>query len=171
MNYTNGVKYMQSLANSNGSFSPYKDITITYPGYKKAGDYRVTIQNTHVPTHSDICKALYDLILKNNYTYTTLCDFLNDVYTNGTDTEYTDSTLEKLQNIIYWITLQEEINYPRNNNFAGINLPFCRFYEAIYSTQPQSNLLISTVQSRCNNYGRSKPKLFTISNAPSFYHY
>ena len=42
-----------------------------------------------------------------------MVQFLKDIYYNGTKTCYVDPDLEYLQNLIFWITLQEEINYPR----------------------------------------------------------
>lgn len=86
--------------------------------------------------HSDICRILYDYIKSNQYSYTVLVQFLEDIYYNGTKTCYVDPDLEYLQNLIFWITLQEEINYPSTNpRYAGRNLAYCRYVEAIYCTR------------------------------------
>ncbi len=171
MNYTEGIEYMLNLRNERGQFSPYEGILINYPGYKRAGDYRLTVQGGTAPRHATISNQLYNLINDNVYTFQQLRDFLIDIYYNGTNTTYDNANLQYLQHLIYWITLQEEINYPRRRGFAGINLAFCRFVEAIYSTQPNINFTIQTVQARCDNHGGPRPILYNIINAPDFYHY
>lgn len=171
MNYDQGIQYMLNLASQSGSFQPYHGITINYPGYKRRGDYKLTVNGGRAPRHQDICLDLYNLINQGNYNFQTLQDFLSDVYLNGTNTNYNDPYLKQLQHLIYWITLQEEINYPRSKGFAGINLAFCRFYEAIYATHNTNTITLQNVQNRCNNHRGNKPQLYTIHNAPSFYHY
>ncbi len=76
-----------------------------------------------------------------------------------------------MKHLIYWTTLQEDINYPRIKGYAGINLAFCRFFEAIYCTQPLCNFNIEDVQMRCNNHNGIRPLLYQIDNSPDFYHY
>ena len=98
-------------------------------------------------------------------------NFLSDVYTNATNTEYHDNTLEYMKHLLYWTTLQEEINYPRSKGFSGIKLPFCRYYEAIYSTQPNPGFSIADVERRCNNHNQTGPWLYEIQNAPEYYLY
>lgn len=164
MNYSKGIEYMIARCENSGTFSPYNGILINYPGYKKKGDYRLTVKRGQAPPHSAICMYLYNLIENGYYSFDKLYHFLSDVYSNGTNTKYTDYALEYLQYLIYWITLQEEINYPRNKGFAGINLAFCRFFEAIYCTQSLSNFNIQTVQSRCNNHGNNKLNLKGVNN-------
>lgn len=171
MNYLEGINHMRTLSSETGSFSPYEGIVIHYPGYKRRGDYRLTVQGGNAPTHSNISRKLYDLIANKTYNFQQLKNFLIDVYTNGTYTRYSEPTLSYLQHLIYWITLQEEINYPRSEGYAGINLPFCRFLEAIYSTKDSSNFTIEVIETRCNNHGRTKPNLYSLEGAPFFYHY
>lgn len=139
MNYDAGIKHMKSLSDKSGNFIPYSGITINYPGRKKAGDYRLSLATT-TPTHGDIAHTLYFLIKDGKFSFETLKKFLNDIYHNGTTTPYEDSQLEYLKYLIFWITLQEEINYPRTKGFTGINLAFCRFVEALYSTLPLPHL-------------------------------
>ncbi|RHW55592.1 hypothetical protein DZC34_19455 [Clostridium botulinum] len=170
MDYSEGIQHILNLSTKTGSFSPYEGIKINYPGRKNTGDYCLTVKGGQTPTHESICKHLYYLIKNGNYNFNALNSFLSDFYSNGTNTNYTDKTLKYLQYLIYWVTLQEEINYPRNKGFAGINIAFCRFFEAIYCTQPLSNFNIKTIQMRCNNHGYNKPNLYNITNAPNFYH-
>lgn len=171
MNYAQGVTKMKNLANQSGSFEPFNGIIVNYPGYKKSGDYKVSLADGEVPTHADMANLLHDLITSEKYTYEELKDFLIDVYQNGTTTNYNNSSLEELKHKIFWITLQEEINYPRSTGKAGINLPYCRYYEAIYCTRPESNFELSEVKNRCNHAGKNKPVLYSIPDAPLFYKY
>ncbi|AQS05559.1 hypothetical protein [Clostridium beijerinckii] len=62
MNYYEGIEYMMSLSNQSGFHSPYPGIIINYPGRKDEGDYILTVQGGQAPTHSVICRTLYDLI-------------------------------------------------------------------------------------------------------------
>ena len=171
MNYNQGVQYMLTFVGKEGSFDPCDGITINYPGYKKPGDYRLTVNDGRAPSHSAICSYLHNLINSGRFSFEELQNFLSDVYSNGTTTNYTDICLDELKHLIYWITLQEEINYPRSKNYAGINLAFCRFFEAIYATQPTNDLTLNEVKNRCNNHGSNKPDLYDIDNEPTFYHY
>lgn len=171
MNYEQGITRMKALCHQKGNFQPHPGIVINYPGKKNNGDYQLSLQDNTVPTHADISLKLHELITSGAHTFSDLENFLIDIYENGTATPYSSNSLEDLKHLIFWITLQEDINYPRSEGFAGINLPYCRFYEAIYSTQPNSNLTIQTVQNRCNNHGCPKPTLFNIPNAPHFYTY
>lgn len=178
MNYVKGIEEMQKLTeqledkatNYTASFVPHKEIIIEYPGKGKTGDYRLKLSNNGiVPTHPYICRLLFGLICERHYTYETLLDLLNDVYFNGTDTVYHDQNLEYLKNLIFWTTLQEEINYPRTLGYSGINLPYCRYFEAIYCTKEGCLYSINEVTFRCNNHGRKRPSLYDIPNAPAFY--
>lgn len=171
MNYSEGIRHILSLVGENGSFSPFADIVIHYPGRGKKGDYRLTVQGGEAPTHAQMSRRLYNLINGNNYSYQQLKHLLSDIHSNGTNTDYIDLNLKYLQHLIYWITLQEEINFPRSKGKSGINLAFCRYLEAIYSSQPLSNFTIEDVEARCNNYGQPKPPLYIINDSPDFYHY
>lgn len=171
MNYTEGINYMRQYIGQRGYINPFSDIVLNYPGRKNIGDYQLSLTSGQVPTHATICNTLYNFIKNDIYTYDKLLDFLIDVYSNGTSTPYKDTTLEYYKHLIYWITLQEEINYPRARGYAGINLAFCRFFEAIYCSQPSNIVTIASVVERCNNHGRNKPTLFNIEDVPNFYRY
>ena len=158
--------------NNQGQFTAYSNIIIHYPGYKKNGDYRLEIQGGTVPSHSDICKILHNLIVNNRYSFSVLEQLLEDIYENGTLTDYEDRNLKYLQNLIFWITLQEEINYPSTNpRYAGRNLAYCRYVEAIYCTRENVSFTIGTVCDRCNNHKGPRPDLYVLPDCPSIYHY
>lgn len=171
MNYNEGVQHMLDLKNEKGSFNPIPEITIFYPGFKKPGDYRLEFNNGKVPKYADICLQLYNLATENYFSFKEMIDFLNDIYNNGTNTTYKNHELENLKHLVYWITLQEEINYPRNKGYAGINLAFCRFFEAVYASKDTNTITIDDVIDRCNNHGKKKPNLYPIKDKPNFYHY
>ena len=174
--YSGGKQFMLNLCNcppnNQGQFTAYSNIIIHYPGYKKNGDYRLEIQGGTVPSHSDICKILHNLIVNNRYSFSVLEQLLEDIYENGTLTDYEDRNLKYLQNLIFWVTLQEEINYPRTKPwFAGRNLAFCRCYEAIYCTRPESAFTIRDVLGRCNNHGKGRPVLYRLADCSRIYYY
>jgi hypothetical protein len=81
----------------------------------------------------------------------------------------TEIFTQSQKELIYWITLQEEINYPQPE-YAGRKLPYQRYYEAILAKLGKCRF--EDVIRRTNNHGTGKPKLFTnITNVriPLFY--
>lgn len=170
MDYAAGAAYMRELVNAlKAAGKPYGSfrvgtLTISYPGYKQPGDYRLS-ENGTAPKHTDIVAAI------NNFTnpanFNAVVSFLDDVYKNGLDA--TSAVFSKaFKEKIYWITLQEEINYPQPK-YAGRKLPFQRFYEAALV-----KVGIGTLQQvivRTNNHGTVRPALFNVGNnmKPSFY--
>jgi hypothetical protein len=171
MDYDEGKSYMIKLCrnDNNGYFQAYRDIIVNYPGSKKPGDYRIEV-NGRAPTHSQICRQLYKLIRADDITYIAVYKMLVTTYCSGTHNLAHNLKIRYLQNLIYWITLQEEINYPREKGYAGINLAFCRFFEAIYAINTD-RFTINDVCNRCANNGRQKPSLYDIEDAPEYYHY
>ena len=130
MNYAQGVVYMKDLTEKNplgGSFT-VGGLLITYPGFKKSGDYKLT-ENGAAPRHTDIANAISQQTNANNFN--DVVSFFEDVYANGlnaTNITFSQAFKEK----IYWITLQEEINYPQPR-YKGRRLTFQRFFEASLS--------------------------------------
>jgi hypothetical protein len=171
MDYEAGKNYMIELCRNEkpGRFIAYNDILINYPGYKKVGDYRLEI-NGKTPKHREICYDLYKLICTDNRYYSELNDMLLNTYYQGTRILNPNMYIRYLQYLIYWITLQEEINYPRESGCAGINLAYCRFFEAIYAIRTDK-YTICDVYNRCDNHGVQKPALYDIKDAPKYYHY
>ena len=170
MNFAEGVALMKRLAEelkaagkTTSSFAS-GPLLITYPGYKAAGDYKLT-ENGTAPKHTDIVSMIYTVVTNENIVL--VIEFLDDVYTNGlaaTSTVFPRSFIEKL----FWITLQEEINYPQPAR-AGRKLPFQRFYEAVLAKTGITD--IQTVLVRTNNHGKKRPELFDTKQLrrPLFY--
>lgn len=181
MNYEQGKQHMMQIASeaiNNGaekyskSFYPDENIpslVIEYPGYKPtAGDYRMLYNNKPL-SHPEICEILYSI---SNGDYEAYVCFLDAIYQNGTSVNLDQfSTLEDahlLMNIIFWVTLQDEINYPQPR-YKGHRLPFCRYFEAVYAAN--NSISLYKVQERCNNRGAAPPTLWDVGfSRPSFYH-
>ena len=170
MNFAQGVLYMAEMTEklkTSGSITGYLrrgNLVIKYPGYKKNGDYRVS-ENGKAPKHEDIVIEIFNFTKEENFT--SVVNFLDDVYTNGlfaTSDLFSKSFKEK----IFWITLQEEINYPQPQ-YAGRRLSFQRFYEAALIKKGICSL--REVIKRTNNHGKYKPALYRCNDIihPSFY--
>ena len=177
MNYIEGINYMKNLCkNGKGVLSPedsYPELKIHYPGYKKHGDYRMEIEgNNYVPKHTDVCICLYNMLKKNQCDFVELKKLLIDIYENGTNVcaeNYKIPKVKKIVSIIYWITLQDEINYPQPK-YKGRRMPFSRYFEAILCTQKEYEYFtLENVLERCNNRG-TIPTLYNITDAPNFYY-
>lgn len=170
-NYDEGLEYMQKLcaqAENKGIYSnsfTTGDFTIEYPGRKLGGDYRM-LHKSKLYTHADVVNAVHKHTTAENHEQ--VITALDSIYQNGLRCEM-DYFKPATKTLLYWITLQEEINYPRKNNKAGIKLPFQRFYEAVLAKLKYVDL--QTVINRTNNHGKAIPELFHIKHVkkPSFY--
>lgn len=140
------------------------NLVITYPGYKKIGDYKLT-ENSQAPKHTDIVSIIHTHTNASNFD--TVVSFLEDVYLNGL---HANSILinPAFKEKIFWITLQEEINYPQPR-YAGRKLPFQRFFEA--ALIHKGLITLPLVCQRTNNHGGPKPTLLPLNGIirPSFY--
>lgn len=177
MNYSEGIKYMQDLCDNEkkGVFFPestYKKLKIYYPGYKNHGDYRLEIEGQNAPPkHTDICKWLYNMLINKQCEFIQLKKLLTDIYENGTNVcvkRYSIPEVQKIVSLIYWITLQDEINYPQPK-YQGRRMPFSRYFEAMYCAEYKCSFDLDMVLDRCKNKGYI-PCIYDLSNAPSFYY-
>lgn len=168
MDYTQGVNHMvslsQNLPNGTRNYFMINGLRIDYPGYKKLGDYRLSI-NGIAPKHTDVVAFIYNKTTPQNHNEIKIA--LEDLYINGLNsTNITFSQSEK--ELIYWITLQEEINYPQPR-YSGRKLPYQRFYEG--SLAKLNYLTLTDVNNRTNNHGGSRPDLINTHGIthPNFY--
>ncbi len=170
MTYPQGVQHMtnlyNALAQNEKNHFTVGSLRIDYPGYKKKGDYRLS-RNGVAPTHINIVNGIYNMVTPQNFNE--LKEALDDLYTYGltsTNTFFAQTQKE----LIYWITLQEEINYPQPR-YAGRKLPYQRFFEGALAKI--GHLTINNVRARTNNHGVGRPVLFNCNSvniiAPSFY--
>jgi hypothetical protein len=69
---------------------------------------------------------------------------------------------------VFWITLQEEINYPQPK-FFGRKLPFQRYFEA--TLIHTGCITLAQVKARTNNHGGARPELLSPNaiRIPDFY--
>jgi hypothetical protein len=151
-------------------------------------DIRIRIKNKRMidfitPRHTEIIEDLYSKIAvvqdtnQRKWAYSTLATILQNIYFdnhlfNRLDMKeedlyhkkYTGFSLPELITFIKWCTLQEDINYPSNNNYGrddwGKDLLFARYFEAIYAGLYQNSELLKLVLERTNNHGQDKPTLF-----------
>ena len=121
MDYRQGKELMQGLCGDGrpGRLEVYGNLVVHYPGRKRQGDYRLEMVGDRVPTHADICRMLHDMIVQNEYSFEQLDSLLDSLYKNGTRVPESDEKLRYLRHLIYWVTLQEEINYPRAGVMPG----------------------------------------------------
>lgn len=177
MNYDEGKNYMKNKCNLGAdTFIPestYSSLTITYPGYKGNGDYRVKIvPNSNPPTHFDVCEYLHNKIAVGTVGYDEMLSLLEDIYVNGTNIDFKNhniNEIKKLTTLIFWMTLQDEINYPQPH-YQGRRMPFSRYFEAIYCAAFEDcTYTLSDVMRRCNNRGMV-PAPYQTKDKPSFYY-
>ncbi|SCY45888.1 hypothetical protein SAMN05660668_02714 [Pseudobutyrivibrio sp. AR14] len=139
-------------------------------------DYK--FENDREPvSHADICRLIYKYITTNIINYDECLAILIEVYYEGLyyhpdDNDYKNN----LRKILFWVSLQEDINYPLDYNPDGSIkrfgrlLAFCRYAEALAATRTQNVLQsIDVVCIRANNHGRQVPTLWELEDIPQYY--
>lgn len=164
LSYEEGYAYMLQLtknlpAGTTGAFQIGR-LNINYPGYKKVGDYKLTIGGS-APLHTDIVTEICSFTDSTNFRL--VVQFLDALYINGTKSNL-DIISPEFKHKIFWITLQEEINYPQPR-YKGRKLPFQRFYEAALIHNTAITLL--DVKARTNNHSSGVPPLYNLQNIPN----
>ncbi len=171
MNYSQGIEMMKKLVddlkqkNKTSDFFVVGDLKICYPGFKSHGDYKVVTSSGYIPKPIDIVKEVYEKTTKENFDQISL--FLEDIYKNGLDASnaiFEEGFKEK----IFWLTLQEEINYPQPKR-SGRKLPFMRYYEGALAKIGLVEL--DKVILRTIHRAQGRPPLFNLNEIrrPSFY--
>lgn len=168
MTYEEGFRHMKNLAQeleeSETRTFEVEGLTITYPGYKGVGDYRLSIDGSS-PSHVDIVNEIYNYTNDSNFQEVT--SFLDDIYRLGTTIDYSIIN-DNYKYKIFWVTLQEDINYP---NGDGRSLPFKRYYEA--ALVHKGLIEIEEVRKRTNNHYGLRPQLLELRDdirKPSYYY-
>lgn len=168
MDFTEGVTFMKSISKKGRPEESFifGEFTIIYPGFKKEGDYKLTFtENGEAPRHTDVVDIIASMCTSE--TRDTIVTDLEAIFNNGLKAKTT--VLEDyMKNKIYWIALQEEINYPQPR-YKGIKLPFQRFFEATLICLGLTAK--ENVHTRTNNHSRSTPTLIELGllYRPSFY--
>lgn len=178
MNYENGVEYMVRMCKEvweekkTYRFNPINNLEIQYPGKKRVGDYKAIIAGKML-SHSEMCIVVATYVLNRNMSYEEAVRFLEDVYENGTDNAEIDPERQYLKTILFWTTLQEEINYPQteknkaNKYYLGRRMSFNLYAEAIAAAAGNDNITLADVMNRASR--KSGLRALPIANAPSYY--
>ena len=171
MTYQEGVKRVKDWID-NGVDSPidiFDGISLKYPGKKRQYDYFLECDFINNPRHPDVYNYLIENIIDMNFSYHEAINMLEEVYKNGITNPSINPRLEKCKQLIYWITLQEEINYPESQGYKGVRLPLSRYFEALYVTFEDELAPLEEIDRRSNNHGQSVPPLYNIRNKPVYY--
>lgn len=114
-----------------------------------------------------MCSLISEDVLKNRITYDLYKELLDDIYINGTSRIEENEILQNRRLLIYWLTLQEEINYAHK---SGRKLSFYRYAEALYSTREDASISIADVLERAKAKKGEKPvELLDINDTPKYY--
>ncbi|SFC04136.1 hypothetical protein SAMN05421747_103224 [Parapedobacter composti] len=169
MTYEEGVRYMIQLCTERRGRGPCSfwvgKLLIEYPGYKAVGDYRLSIDGKAY-THEEMVWRLYHKTTGANAPSAMAA--LEDLFLRGLTSRYSFFGQDEKE-LIYWITLQEDINYPPDRGYQGRKLAYQRFYEAMLAKL--GHIDIREVVRRTNNHFGPRPPLLRIEgvNHPIFY--
>lgn len=172
MTYEEGIGYMIGLCEAlkgkglPTGFFMVGELRIDYPGYKPTpGDYRLSIDGEAI-SHERVVRWLHRKTNPENADR--FIAALASLYANGLACQ--DTTLPRnVKEFIFWITLQEDINYPQRAGYSGRKLPYQRYYEAILAKL--GYLTLDSVIERTKNHGSTRPPLLAIEGRehPAFY--
>ena len=175
LSFTQGIKMMKVICEENvdgqqQSFWVFRNIEVCYPGKKNQGDYLLKISG-EVLKHSDICKIVATYVLNGILGYEDMIDLLENIYNDGLQCAETDSEqIKYLKCILYWTTLQEEINYPQSDGYEGRRMSFKRYAEAILATRSDSKVTLDDVMRRADNWKLASDVFEFPNKKPSFYY-
>ncbi|MGK9185337.1 hypothetical protein KXS12_24265 [Priestia filamentosa] len=169
MPFTQGISLMKSLAMNapnrglhSNQYIPVPSmpsLLLHYPGYLKPGDYKLEFNGKSIK-HEDIVLVIYQLT-QSGYGQFITC-FLVDLYRKGLNANSSFNffinvngqslSLTKFKYLVYWLILQEDINFPRPNNI-GIRMPLIRYIEGAIAAEHPNLLPLSTVIKRTSKHG------------------
>lgn len=138
---------------------------------KYVGDYLLTWDGKP-PKHNDVGVALINIVNGvskfKEEVYLTWMKLLEDAYYNGTKhlSRYTDEKQRFALQLLFWLTLQEDINKPDR---MGKLRPFCRYAEALSTTQEEFEHTYDEVQHRMNEHAPELLEEWELPYVPSFY--
>lgn len=126
------------------TYEDSSQLVIKYPGYKTTRTkcdycvYLVDEDGEHPISHVEIMYDLYNKTTIQNYQY--MKKYIEDVATIGQDANMQASlfgtfkhgfSFEKLTDLMFYIAIQEDINYPEER-LQGRKMCFYRYLEAVY---------------------------------------
>ncbi len=172
LTYEDGVNMMKKLCSeinddNKKELEVFENMKIYYPGGKESGDYIFKVSG-RVLRHSDICKIIVNYIKNGTLTYYEAMHVLEDVYMNGLKNVESDKyQIQYLKHILFWATLQEDINYFKAHQ-EGRKMAFKRYAEAVLSTFDIVSL--EDVMRRADNYKLVQKTPLIFPKVPSFYY-
>ena len=173
LTYDQGVDYMKRLCSevigkSKKSFRVHPRMEVVYPANKEPGDYFFLVDGK-VYKHSKVCAMIVDYILNGVILYEECKALLEDVYANGTTNPEETPERQFLKDMLFWTTLQEEINYPQKSGFQGRLMSFYRYAEALAASAFDSDINLQTVMRRADDRNQRSFQLLNIPDVPIYY--
>ncbi len=171
-NKDNVKKFYQELE----VLSNYKRIAIRYPGYKTKrdkSDYCVFLvaENVEQPVaHVEIMRDLYEKTTTQNYEY--MKKYIENVAKYGKDIQIPDClcnqltdgfTFEELTALMFYIAIQEDINYPMPR-YLGRTMCYFRYLEAIYCKVYGMHSLEEAIKKATKKGGPPAPNWNDVGN-------
>lgn len=168
----NEKKYYQELE----ILSNYKKIAIRYPGYKTKRDksdycvYLVDKCGEHPISHVDIMRDLH--AKTNAQNYESMKKYIEAVAIHGKGIEIPDClcqmnengfTFEELTSLMFYIAIQEDINYPMPR-YMGRTMCYFRYLEAVYCKVNSHHSLDEAIEKATRRYGPPAPNWNDVGN-------
>lgn len=140
-------------------------LVLEYPGNRSGravGDYRLSLDGYH-PSHAEMVQAIHDYCLQDERNADSMLHALRGISIEGLDNInlldspflIKDRVLDgpEFNTLLYWLILQEDINYPRNR-YMGVRMPLIRYVEAIISARHPELISLNVVITRASErYG------------------
>ncbi len=136
------------------------EIVIAFPGYKSIRgntyDYRVSLNGIAI-SHENIMNEIYHHVKMSPENYHLMEALLRDISQNWeninlnkySQLQFVDYTLGDFVECICYISVQEEINYPRQRGYDGYKRPFYSYLEAIYAANGSNCVSYEEAIARC----------------------
>ncbi|OKO50941.1 hypothetical protein ABH17_026830 (plasmid) [Bacillus toyonensis] len=167
-NATNRGQYANRYYPASVAF-PHLDLVLLYPGrINNHGDYRLEF-NGNPLSHPDIVEAVHNYARQGHGHGNIITSFLVDLYKNGLNANSNFNininvknhqlNLDEFKQLVYWIVLQEDINFPRPR-YMGVKRPLIRYIEGAISALHSNLLSLDDVIRRTNNHGRRPQPAF-----------
>lgn len=143
------------------------NLVLLYPGrIPNRGDYRLEFHNQAL-SHTDMVRAVYECTLNGHGENITA--FLVEIYYKGLNAQPNYDfyitianhhlNMDQFKQLVYWLILQEDINYPRPR-FMGVRMPILRYIEGAVAAAQPNLLSLERVFRRTNNHGGPPPAAF-----------
>ena len=112
----------------------YNKNTGRYEPIRTEGDYCAEYKDKEV-SHLWLCNYINYQLVHETISYSECIDILDEIYVSGLNYyEGENSIIRRFKGLIFWVSLQEEINYPRGKRYLGRQHALLRYAEAAIST-------------------------------------